>query len=59
MSKIIDSIRIPVQVTVASNSTGTIATDKVRQGEALVIQSVAFRNRSDQGITSPLQPEHF
>jgi hypothetical protein len=50
MSKIIDSVRLPYTVTVAATGTGTISSDRVKSGQMLVCQSIAFRNQTgDRG----------
>lgn len=50
MSKIIDSVRLPYTVVVASTGTGTISSDRVKSGQMLVCQSIAFRNQTgDRG----------
>jgi hypothetical protein len=46
MSKIIDSVRIPLTATVAASGTGLISTDPVRTGQMLCVQSLAFRNET-------------
>ncbi len=46
MAKIIDSIRLPYTVVVAASGTGTITSKRVDSGQALVCQSIAFRNQT-------------
>jgi len=46
MAKIIDSVRLPYTLKVASSGTGTIASDRVETGQMLVCQSIAFRNQT-------------
>ena len=55
MSKIIDSVRIPLTVTVAASGTGLISTPPVRTGQMLCVQSLAFRNRTGARGTATLQ----
>jgi hypothetical protein len=68
MSKIIDSVRLPYTVTVAATGTGTISSDRVKSGQMLVCQSIAFRNQTgdrgaatlqirQSGVTYPLSME--
>lgn len=68
MSKIIDSVRLPYNVTVAASGTGTISSDRVKTGQMLVCQSIAFRNQTgdrgmatlqirQSGVTFPLAQE--
>lgn len=68
MSKIIDSVRLPYNVTVAATGTGTISSDRVQSGQMLVCQSIAFRNQTgargaitlqikQSGVTYPLAYE--
>ncbi len=68
MSKIIDSVRLPYQATVVSDGAGTVSSDRVKTGQALVCQSIAFRNRTgdrgeavlqirQSGVTYPLEKE--
>ena len=53
--KIRDSIRIPLQVTVASGGTGLISSDKVLPDQTLVCQSIAYRNETGDRGTATLQ----
>jgi hypothetical protein len=55
MSKIIDSVRLPYNVTVAATGTGTISSDRVKTGQMLVCQSIAFRNQTGARGTATLR----
>ena len=55
MSKIIDSIRIPLTATVAASGTGLISTPPVQAGQMLCVQSLAFRNETGARGTATLQ----
>ena len=46
MAKIIDSVRLPYNVVVGASGTGTISSDRVKNGQMLVCQSIAFRNQT-------------
>ena len=46
MAKIIDSVRLPYSLKVAATGTGTISSDRVKVGQMLVCQSLAFRNQT-------------
>ncbi len=48
-------VRNPYQVTLSASGTGTLATDRVKPGERLTCQSIAFRNRTGARGTASLR----
>lgn len=55
MSRTIDSVRIPVVANVAANGTGLISTENVKPNQALVVQSVAWKNATGARGTATLR----
>lgn len=55
MAKIIDSVRLPYVKTVAATGTGKISSDRVKSGQMLVCQSIAFRNQTGARGTASLR----
>ena len=55
MAKIIDSVRLPYAVAVISGTTGRITSDRVKPGQSLVCQSIAWKNETAARGTASLQ----
>ena len=55
MAKIIDSVRLPYSTKVSATGTGTITSDRVKNGQMLVCQSIAFRNQGGARGAATLQ----
>ncbi len=55
MAKIIDSVRLPYNAAVAATGTGKISSDRVKNGQMLVCQSIAWRNQTGARGTATLQ----
>ncbi len=55
MAKIIDSVRLPYTAKVSATGTGTIRSDRVKNGQMLVCQSLAFRNQTGARGTASLR----
>ncbi len=55
MAKIIDSVRLSLRQVVASTGTGIINSDRIKNGQMLVCQSIAFRNQTGARGTASLR----
>ena len=55
MTKIIDSVRLPYSKKVSATGTGIISSDRVKNGQMLVCQSIAFRNQTGARGTASLR----